>query len=133
MLEITEGMILKNIDEIIDKMNRLKEMSIKFSIDDFGTGYSSMQYLQRLPLDELKIDQSFVKGVDSNSHNAAIVETIIAMAKNLNLSLVAEGVEEEPQKQFLEKHGCHSFQGYFFEKPISEELLLEKYFNHNIG
>lgn len=133
MLEITEGMILHNIDDIVEKMKKLKEMSIKFSIDDFGTGYSSMQYLQRLPLDELKIDQSFVKDVDTNSHNAAIVETIIAMAKNLNFSLVAEGVEEEGQKAFLEKHGCHCFQGYLFEKPIAEDLLIEKYFNHNIS
>ena len=131
MFEITEGMILHNIDDIIAKMKKLKEIDISFSIDDFGTGYSSMQYLQRLPLDELKIDQSFIKDVDKNSHNSAIVETIIAMAKNLNLSLVAEGVEEIGQKQFLEKHGCHSFQGYLFEKPIPEELLLKKYFNHN--
>lgn len=129
MLEITEGMLLHNIDETIEKMELLKELSVCFSIDDFGTGYSSMLYLQRLPLDELKIDQSFIKDVDKNSHNAAIVETIITMARNLNLTLIAEGVEEEPQKKFLMDHGCNSYQGYLFEKPIAEDVLLEKYFS----
>lgn len=129
MLEITEGMLLHNIDEIVEKMEQLKELSIHFSIDDFGTGYSSMLYLQRLPLDELKIDQSFVKDVDTNSHNAAIVETIIAMGKNLNLKLIAEGVEEAPQKEFLEQRGCAGYQGYLFEKPIADDILLEKYFH----
>jgi len=133
MLEITEGMLLHNIEDIIKKMKKLKEVSVKFSIDDFGTGYSSMQYLQLLPLDELKIDQSFIKDVDTNRHNAAIVETFIAIANNLNLSLVAEGVEKEEQKIFLEKHGCHCYQGYLIEKPITEKLLIEKYFNHNIN
>jgi len=128
MLEITEGMLLHNIDKIVEKMNALKELSIRFSIDDFGTGYSSMLYLQRLPLDELKIDQSFVKNVDSNNINAAIVDTIITMAKNLNLTLVAEGVEEESQKKFLVDRNCNCYQGYLFEKPIPEDLLLEKYF-----
>ena len=128
MLEITEGMLLHNIDEIVVKMEALKELSIHFSIDDFGTGYSSMLYLQRLPLDELKIDQSFVKDVDTNSRNAAIVETIITMAKNLNLSVIAEGVEEDSQRAFLAEHGCNSYQGYLFERPVSGDVLLNKYF-----
>jgi len=93
MLEITEGVLLDNIDEVVGKMEQLKKLSVHFSIDDFGTGYSSMLYLQRLPLDELKIDQSFICDVNKNGRNAAIVETIITMAQNLNLSLVAEGVE----------------------------------------
>jgi len=129
MLEITEGMLLHNIDKIVEKMNALKELSVRFSIDDFGTGYSSMLYLQRLPLDELKIDQSFVKNVDSNNQNAAIVDTIITMAKSLNLTIVAEGVEEESQKIFLAARDCNCYQGYLFEKPIPEDLLLEKYFS----
>ena len=129
MLEITESMLLHNIDEIVVKMEALKELSIHFSIDDFGTGYSSMLYLQRLPLDELKIDQSFIKDVDTNSRNAAIVQTIITMSKNLNLTLIAEGVEEESQREFLLEHGCTSYQGYLFEKPITEDVLIEKYFN----
>jgi|GEM_PF-4557306 len=128
MLEITEGLLLQNIDEIVEKMEQLKELSVHFSIDDFGTGYSSMLYLQRLPLDELKIDQSFIHDVSHNHRNAAIVETIISMAKNLNLSLVAEGVEEQEQQQFLAQKGCDCYQGYFYEKPVSEELLIEKYF-----
>lgn len=129
MLEITEGMLLHNIDDIVLKMKSLKELSVRFSIDDFGTGYSSMIYLQRLPLDELKIDQSFIKDVDTNSHNAAIVQTIITMGKNLNLTLIAEGVEEESQRNFLSEHGCSNYQGYLFEKPIAENILQEKYFH----
>jgi diguanylate cyclase (GGDEF)-like protein/PAS domain S-box-containing protein len=117
-LELTESMLLENIEDIIDKMTALKEIGVRFSLDDFGTGYSSLQYLKRLPLDQLKIDQSFVRDITLDSSDRAIVRTIIAMAQSLNLSVIAEGVETEPQRQLLLHQGCTSFQGYLFGKPL---------------
>ncbi len=96
-------------------------MGINISIDDFGTGYSSLQYLKRLPLDQVKIDQSFVRDIITDSNDKAIVRTIISMASNLNLDAIAEGVETEAQRQLLLKKGCRHFQGYFFGKPMPIE------------
>ncbi|MFA6202831.1 MAG: EAL domain-containing protein [Gallionella sp.] len=120
-LELTESLLLENIDEIIAKMNELKLMGIHFSIDDFGTGYSSLQYIKRLPLDQLKIDQSFVRDIMDDNNDAAIVQTIIAMSDALGLNVIAEGVETREQRAFLDSHGCHTFQGYLFSKPIPLE------------
>ena len=117
-LELTETVVLSNIDETILKMNALKDFGIAFSLDDFGTGYSSLSYLTKLPLDELKIDQSFVRNIFTNQKAAVIVQTIIGMATNLGMEVIAEGVETELQKAFLEKHGCKLFQGYLFGKPV---------------
>jgi len=117
-LELTESMLLENIDETISNMNVLKEMGVRFSLDDFGTGYSSLQYLKKLPLDQLKIDQSFVRDIATDSSNRAIVSTIIVMARSLNLDVIAEGVETEDQRQFLLDNGCRHFQGYLFAKPV---------------
>jgi diguanylate cyclase (GGDEF)-like protein/PAS domain S-box-containing protein len=117
-LEITESMLLNNVDDIIAKMNLLKTRKISFSMDDFGTGYSSLQYLRRLPLDQLKIDQAFVREIVEDDSGRAIVRTIIAMANSLNLSVIAEGVETETQQQILQAEGCNQYQGYLFGKPL---------------
>ncbi len=120
-LEITESMLLDNVDDIIAKMTALKAKGIGFSLDDFGTGYSSLQYLKRLPLDQLKIDQSFVRDFATDTNGRAIVRTIIAMAQSMNLSVIAEGVETEEQRQLLLNHGCTQYQGYLFGKPVPIE------------
>jgi EAL domain-containing protein (putative c-di-GMP-specific phosphodiesterase class I) len=116
-LELTESMLLENIDSIIESLNRLRKTGIKFSLDDFGTGYSSLQYLRKLPIDQLKIDQSFVQDIEFDEQDRSIVRTIIAMAHSMNLEVIAEGVENEEQKQRLLHKGCHQFQGYLFGKP----------------
>lgn len=126
-LELTEGMLLENIEGTITTMNSLHEIGVLFSLDDFGTGYSSLQYLKRLPLDQLKIDQSFVHDLASNSSDKAIVRAITAMAQSLDLDVIAEGVETEAQQQLLLGKGCTHYQGYLFGKPMpieQFELLL---------
>lgn len=117
-LELTESALLENIEETIDTMNALRKIGVRFSLDDFGTGYSSLQYLKRLPLDQLKIDRSFVHEVSTNDSDREIVRTIIAMAGSMNLGTIAEGVETEEQHQFLRENGCNHFQGYLFGKPV---------------
>ncbi len=116
-LELTESLVLDNVDDTIDKMQALKAVGVRFSMDDFGTGYSSLAYLSRLPLDQVKIDQSFVHNIGVQAADEVIVQTIIGMAHNLGLNLIAEGVETEAQRAFLEHHGCPFYQGYLFGKP----------------
>jgi len=120
-LELTEGLLLENVEDIIATMNALKEIGVQFSLDDFGTGYSSLQYLKRLPLDQVKIDQSFVRDIIADSSDQTIVRTIIAMAHSLNLDVIAEGVETEEQRQLLLSGGCSYYQGYLFGKPMPIE------------
>ena len=129
-LELTESSLLKNVDQSIEKMQQLQNSGIGFSMDDFGIGYSSLSYLKRLPLDQLKIDQTFVRDIAIDPNDAIITRTIIAMAQNMNLQVIAEGVETEVQKSFLEQNGCTMFQGYFFGRPMPieefEQQLLER-------
>jgi diguanylate cyclase (GGDEF)-like protein len=116
-LELTESLVLVNIDDTIAKMSALKELHVRFSMDDFGTGQSSLSYLTRLPLDQLKIDQSFVRNIGIKPSDGMIVQTIIGMANNLGLEVIAEGVETREQQLFLAQHGCTLYQGYLFGKP----------------
>ncbi len=125
-LELTEGMLLENIEDTIATMNTLNEIGVQFSLDDFGTGYSSLQYLKRLPLDQLKIDQSFVRDIATDSSDLAIVRTIIAVAQSLDMSVIAEGVETEEQRQLLLKNGCTNYQGYLFGRPVPIEQFEAK-------
>ena len=120
-LELTESLLVDNVEDIIEKMTVLKGEGVGFSLDDFGTGYSSLSYLKRLPLDQLKIDQSFVSDVLVDPNDAAIARTIVALADALGLSVIAEGVETEAQKNFLALHGCHAYQGYLFSRPLPPE------------
>ena len=117
-LELTESILLDNVESIIKTMSALTSMGVRFSLDDFGTGYSSLQYLKQLPLHQLKIDQSFVRDLAKSSNDRAIVNTIIAMANSLNLDVIAEGVETQEQRQFLEDAGCVHYQGYLFGSPV---------------
>ena len=117
-LELTESLIVKNVEEIIGKIQALKSLGMTFSLDDFGTGQSSLSVLKRLPLDELKIDKSFIKDILHNTYDSFIVETIINMAKNLGHSVIAEGVEMPRQKTLLQRMGCNRFQGYLFSRPV---------------
>jgi diguanylate cyclase (GGDEF)-like protein/PAS domain S-box-containing protein len=120
-LELTESLLQENILDTIATMNTLKEIGVEFSLDDFGSGYSSLQYLKRLPLDQLKIDRSFVRDVATDSSDKAIVRTIIAMAHSLNIDVIAEGVETEEQRQLLLENGCIHYQGYYFGRPAPIE------------
>ncbi len=116
-LEVTESMLIEDVAEVADKLDQLRQVGIGFSLDDFGTGYSSLTYLRRLPLDQLKIDQSFVRDIFNDEHDAVIIRTIIALAQSLDLGTLAEGVEEESQYHFLKSEGCGGFQGYYFHRP----------------
>jgi diguanylate cyclase (GGDEF)-like protein/PAS domain S-box-containing protein len=124
-LELTESLLLEDITGTIATMSALKAIGVQFSLDDFGTGYSSLQYLKKLPLNEIKIDQSFVRDITSDQNDAAIVQTIIAMAATLGFDVIAEGVETEAQREFLMLRGCHTYQGYLFGKPMPIEQLEE--------
>ncbi|MGZ5011869.1 MAG: putative bifunctional diguanylate cyclase/phosphodiesterase [Methylobacter sp.] len=126
MLEITENMIIKDVNEVIEKMQLLKQRGIRFSIDDFGTGYSSLSYLKRLPIDQFKIDRSFVQDIVHHENDAAIVNTIISLAGNLKLEVIAEGVETQEQVNCLVDSGCNAFQGYWFGRPLSGADALLK-------
>jgi len=132
-LELTESMLLNNVDNIIDALGRLRQTGIQFSLDDFGTGYSSLQYLRKLPIDQLKIDRSFVHDITFDEQDRSIVRTIIAMAMSMNLEVIAEGVETEAQKLRLLHKGCTQFQGYLFGKPLPlhafEDLLRRESFH----
>ncbi|RWZ52208.1 EAL domain-containing protein [Halobacillus fulvus] len=128
-LELTENLIIYNTKKTLRTIQELKELGIKISIDDFGTGYSSLGYLKDFPVDTLKIDKTFIDDITTNSNNAAITNTIITLARSLNLNVIAEGVESKEQADYLNKHDCHLIQGYFFSPPLSVPTIQEKFLN----
>jgi EAL domain-containing protein (putative c-di-GMP-specific phosphodiesterase class I) len=124
--ELTETIIIDQVNESIAKIAELRRMGIRFAVDDFGTGYSSLAYLKQLPLDTLKIDKAFVRDLNTDPNDAAIVEAILAMARHLDLTVIAEGVETREQLAFLRSHGCHFYQGYLARPPITELEFREE-------
>ncbi|SMB32333.1 Response regulator receiver modulated diguanylate cyclase/phosphodiesterase with PAS/PAC sensor(S) (modular protein) [Sterolibacterium denitrificans] len=127
VLEVTEGMVIGDVNDVIAKMNKLKEMGVQFSMDDFGTGYSSLAYLKRLPIHELKIDKGFIQDSTSDSNDAALVETILSVAQHMNLQVVAEGVETQEQADFLNARAKVIHQGYLFGRPEPVDTWLERH------
>jgi EAL domain-containing protein (putative c-di-GMP-specific phosphodiesterase class I) len=117
-LEITESVLMQNIDSTIAVLKTIKEMGVRLAIDDFGTGYSSLSYLRHLPIDVLKIDQSFVRNLNTDSNDAALVDAIISLGKSLKLNVIAEGIETSEQFEFLKAHQCEEGQGYYFSKAV---------------
>jgi diguanylate cyclase (GGDEF)-like protein/PAS domain S-box-containing protein len=130
-LELTESLVLDDIEDTITKMQQLREIGVRFSMDDFGTGYSSLYYLTKLPIDQLKIDQSFVQNIGITQNDGVIVQTIIGMANNLSIESLAEGVETEEQRAFLEQHGCNFYQGYLFSRPLPLNQFEERFIAAN--
>jgi EAL domain-containing protein (putative c-di-GMP-specific phosphodiesterase class I) len=122
-LELTESMLVDDVEAIIAKMGALKAHGVGFSLDDFGTGYSSLTYLKRLPLDQLKIDQGFVRNIVTDSNDAAIAKMVVVLAESLGLTVIAEGVESQAQADFLAHLGCHAYQGYLSSRPLPLDRL----------
>jgi EAL domain-containing protein (putative c-di-GMP-specific phosphodiesterase class I) len=131
-MEITESQVMRQTDGMIMLLNQLSDMGIHLAIDDFGTGYSSLSYLKRLPIQKLKIDQSFVRDITVDPNDAAIVTAIINMARSLDLDTIAEGVETAGQLALLRSKGCKVGQGYYFSPPVSAELLNEMFRQNNM-
>jgi EAL domain-containing protein (putative c-di-GMP-specific phosphodiesterase class I) len=124
-LEITEGVLMQNVDATMVALNRLKALGVRLAIDDFGTGYSSLSYLQRFPIDVLKIDQSFIRGLSRDSNDAALVSAIISLGKSLKLTVIAEGVETLEQLNFLKALQCEEGQGYYFSKAVEPDAFVQ--------
>jgi EAL domain-containing protein (putative c-di-GMP-specific phosphodiesterase class I) len=131
-LEISEGEVMRNPEKSIVKLKEISRMGIEIAIDDFGTGYSSLSYLKKLPVDTLKIDQSFVRGLPEDKEDVSIVKAIIALANSFNLNMIAEGVETKAQKDFMEKNGCNYIQGYYYGKPMSALDIENRYLPETI-
>ncbi|MFN3076829.1 MAG: putative bifunctional diguanylate cyclase/phosphodiesterase, partial [Alphaproteobacteria bacterium] len=132
-LELTESMLVANADEAVQALRALRGLGISLSIDDFGTGYSSLSYLKRFPIDALKIDQSFVRDIPNNRDDAAITRAIVSMAKSLDLMIVAEGLEQIAQIQFLEALGCDQGQGYYFSRPVPADEFMRTFLAMNVA
>jgi EAL domain-containing protein (putative c-di-GMP-specific phosphodiesterase class I) len=125
--EITEGAIIENVDQVLTNLKALRDRGFRIALDDFGTGYSSLSYIKNLPLDKIKIDKRFVSGISSDSRDEALINSIISIAGNLKMELVAEGVEMPNQLTYLNDRGCQFFQGYLFSKPVPIEDIIENY------
>ena len=126
-LELTESIVMRDGEETIVTLSKLKDLGIALSLDDFGTGYSSLSYLSRMPLDELKIDRSFVASLPHSANNASIVGTIIGMAASMNLRVVAEGIEQAEQALFLRDKNCQIAQGFYFSKPLTPVGVIDAF------
>lgn len=131
-LEITENFIMSQAEEALEVLHQLKDLGVQLAIDDFGTGYSSLSYLKRLPLDFLKIDQSFVRGLPDDPHDAAIVRAIIALGHSMQFTIIAEGVENPAQQAFLAAEGCEQMQGYIVSLPLPPELFAATFLRMRI-
>ena len=129
-LEITESELMQNFDDAIVKLKKLHKLDIHIAIDDFGTGHSSLAYLKRLPVDKLKVDRSFIEGLPDDEEDAAIVKAIIALANTLGLDIIAEGVENKEQKEFLIENGCYQIQGYYYGRPMPAEEMKKTLLSH---
>ena len=129
VLEITESLLMGDTAKLMPVFDALTGMGVRFSIDDFGTGYSSLSYLQRFPISNLKIDRSFIRGIPGNRDSVALTQAIIAMARALEMSVTAEGVEQHSQMEFLKQAGCHEMQGFYFSEAVAADrfaLLLQQ-------
>jgi EAL domain-containing protein (putative c-di-GMP-specific phosphodiesterase class I) len=124
-MEITEGDVMTNVEFIIAVLHGIRRLGVGIAVDDFGTGYSSLSYLKRFPIDSVKIDRSFVRDLATDPSDAAIVTTVIAMARNLNLRVIAEGVETDEQLEFLKRRGCDEFQGFLTSRPVPPEAFAK--------
>jgi EAL domain-containing protein (putative c-di-GMP-specific phosphodiesterase class I) len=125
-LEITEGILMQPNEENLAVLAQLSALGFHLLIDDFGTGYSNLGYLRSFPIDALKIDQSFVRGIGTDDNDAAIIDAIIAIARSLDLNIIAEGVETAAQSVFLQQHGCRAGQGYYYGKPLTANAFSER-------
>jgi EAL domain-containing protein (putative c-di-GMP-specific phosphodiesterase class I) len=128
-LEITEGAFVADLLDALDKLHQIKALGVELAVDDFGTGYSSLSYLKQLPVDRLKIDQSFVRDIPGSADDCAIVRAILAMASNLNLQVIAEGVESEEQLAFLHDEGCQEIQGFLLSPPVNPDNFIARFRN----
>jgi len=126
-LEVTEGQVMTRPEEAIKILQEISNLGIRLAVDDFGTGYSSLSYLKRLPIDKLKIDQSFIRDLPDDEEDIAISKAVISLAENLNLKIIAEGVETQEQKEFLVENGCSLIQGYLYSKPIPADELQKEF------
>jgi EAL domain-containing protein (putative c-di-GMP-specific phosphodiesterase class I) len=126
-LELTESLLLENAESTLSVLQQLKSMGVSLAIDDFGTGYSSLSYLRRFPVSRLKIDRSFIRDIGANQEDAVITTAILGLAKSLNLSVIAEGVESEQQMSFLRAHACGAIQGFYFSKPVSPAEVTQRF------
>ncbi|MCK4507089.1 MAG: EAL domain-containing protein, partial [Desulfuromonadales bacterium] len=124
-LEVTESSVMQNVDYAVCVLTELKKLGVHLSVDDFGTGYSSLSYLKKFPIDLLKIDRSFITDIPKDSDDIAIVSAVVSMAHNLNLKVLAEGVETLEQKDFLHSVSCDEFQGFYFSRPVAAHHILQ--------
>jgi len=124
-LELTESMLIDDVQDIVSKMTALQQQGVGFALDDFGTGYSSLSQLKRLPLNQLKIDQSFVRHINTDAHDASIAQMVLALAHSLELGVIAEGVEQQEQADYLQRLGCRAYQGYLYGRPMSQDALQD--------